>query len=157
MQIELIPISKLKLLEKNPRRITKEQMTKLCKSIKDDPEFLSARPILVNMKPIDTGGSEYIVYAGNQRVRAAKKLKMKEIPCILEYDIPEDILNKRIILDNKSFGEWDFDLLANEWEEELLINCGFLESEFVGSEEKKEKEDKQEKKTKNCPHCGNEI
>ncbi len=83
MTTESFPIKHLTLLEGNPRKITSEQMKKLCKSIEQDPQFLWNRPVLVNktciwpalipgsnevLKRIDT----YTVYAGNQRVRAAK-------------------------------------------------------------------------------------
>lgn len=158
MQIESIPISKLTLLEKNPRRITKEQMEKLCKSVKEDPGFLTARPVLVNSKSI-AGGRELIVYAGNQRVRAAKKLKMKEICCIVENDIPEEILQKRIILDNKQFGEWDFDELANSWDLEMLLDCGFKPEEILGDLSNISDDDRneKEKKQKMCPHCGESL
>lgn len=159
MTIELIPISKLKLLERNPRKITKDQMEKLCKSIESDPEFLNARPVLVNLtysddKPI------YTVYAGNQRVRAAKKLKMKEIPCIVEQDIDEEKLKKRILLDNKTFGEFDFDILANEWDIEVLLDCGFNAEELIGdlsnvSDDPRAEDDKEEGKV--CDKCGSKI
>lgn len=156
MQIELIPIKNLTLLEKNPRRITKEQMDKLCQSIKDDPEFLKCRPVLVNMSD-----ATMYVYAGNQRVRAAKKLKMKEIPCIVNHDLPSHIQDARCIKDNKTYGEFDFDLLANEWDAELLIDCGFKPEEILGdlsniSDDEREEEEKQ-KKCKVCPNCGGKL
>ena len=152
-KIELIPLSKLTLLDKNPRTISKDQMTKLCKSIKDDPDFLYLRPILVNLSD-----ATFYVYAGNQRVRAAKKLKMKEIPCIVEHDIHQDLQDARCIKDNKTFGEFDFDLLANEWDIDLLLDCGFRANELIGSDQEitEEKEDKQ-KKCKVCPKCGEDI
>ena len=170
MIIEFIPISKLRLLDRNPRTISKDAMEKLCKSIKDDPEFLKARPVLVNKtcvypilnvqdeknyKKIDT----YIVYAGNQRVRAAKKLKMKEIPCIVENDLCPEIMKKRTILDNKTFGEFDFDMLANEYDIEMLLDCGFNAEEILGDMSDTLGEDIKggKKKCKICPKCGEEI
>lgn len=154
MTITMMPITKLKLLENNPRTITKDQMEKLCKSIQDDPEFLKCRPILVN----DIQGI-LTVYAGNQRVRAAKKLKMKEIPCIIEADLCEEIMKKRTILDNKTFGAFDFDMLINEYDNDVLLDCGFtlpeLTGEVVDVGELDEKET--EKKKKECPHCGGQI
>jgi DNA modification methylase len=127
MTIELLPISKLKLSPDNPRSITRDQMDKLCKSMQDDPDFLHCRPVLVN-KHDDT----LTVYAGNMRVRAAKKLKLKNIPCIVSHDLPEDHMRRRMILDNKQAGEWDFDALANSWDIELLIDCGFKPEEILG-------------------------
>jgi ParB-like chromosome segregation protein Spo0J len=150
---ENIPIKNLTLLERNPRKITKEQMAKLCKSIEEDPEFLRGRPILVNC--VD---GKHIVYAGNQRVRAAKSLKMKEIPCLVEKDLSEDVMRKRIVLDNQHFGQWDFDILANEFEVDMLINCGFEASDLIGPIHEIEESDidgekGKEKAAKTCPHC----
>ncbi len=127
MTITMIPIVKLKLLDNNPRTITKEQMQKLCKSIQDDPEFLKCRPVIANNKD-----GKLVVYAGNQRVRAAKKLKIKEIPCIIEEDLCEEIMKKRTILDNKTFGAFDFDMLINEYDNDVLLECGFTLPELTG-------------------------
>lgn len=153
--IENIPLSKLKLLERNPRTISKDQMQKLCDSIKSDPDFLKCRPVLVNSKSI-LAGRELIVYAGNQRVRAAKKLKMKEIPCIIECDLDDDVMKKRTILDNKTFGEFDFDQLANEYDIEMLLDCGFNAEEILGDLSDTVGEnivEEEKKKVKQCPHC----
>ncbi len=164
----MIQISKLTLLKDNPRTISKDAMEKLCKSIQEDPDFLMARPVLVNktctwddlvasqkdLKRHDT----YTVYAGNQRVRAAKKLKMKEIPCIIENDLCEEVVKKRTLLDNKTFGEFDFDILANEWDIDMLLDCGFTADDIVGSVQdiNTDKDDKK-KKCKVCPKCGESL
>lgn len=158
-QIEEIQISKLTLLDNNPRRISKDQMDKLIKSIKEDKEFLWCRPVLVNHL---VASGVFLVYAGNQRVLAAKKLKWKTIPCIFDLDVPEYVMNKRMILDNKSMGEWDFDLLANTQDIDLLLDCGFQDFELqidttgksIDEVLEEEKEKDKVKKEKNCPHCG---
>jgi len=153
--IENFLIKNLTLLERNPRKITKDQMDKLCKSITDDPDFLNSRPILVN----HTDG-KYIVYAGNQRVRAAKMLKMKGIPCIVDVNLDPEIMRKRVILDNQTFGEWDFDILANEFNIDVLIDCGFDANELIGPIDNDSKDDAKGKKAKEktkCPECGCEF
>lgn len=156
MKIELLPISKLKLLKNNPRRITKDQMEKLKASIQSDPDFLYNRPVLINC--VD---GIYHVYAGNQRVRAAKSLRIKEIPCIIDQDLPEEVVKKRVIIDNKTFGEFDFDILANEWDLDILVDCGFTSEEILGclddEEVEEEAEDKKASKEKVCPHCGEKL
>src|ERR1051326_318640 len=96
--IEFIKIKDLSLLENNPRRISAQQLNKLCTSLEADKEFFEMRPCLVNRKD-----GKLVVYAGNQRVRAAKKLKWKEVPCLIEDDLDEQTMNSRIINDNKSF------------------------------------------------------
>jgi DNA modification methylase len=124
-QIESVKISKLKLLENNPRKIEKTQFDKLCKSLQEDPGFLHDRPILVHK----TDG-QLLVYAGNQRVRAAKKLGWKEIPCIIEEGLSEEIVKKRTIVDNKTYGEFDFEILANDFDMEMLFDAGFTAKDF---------------------------
>jgi hypothetical protein len=125
MHIEDIQIKKLIFLEKNPRKITADQMLKLQESLQNDPNFLEARPILINKI-----GDKYNIYAGNQRVKAAIKLGWKSIKCHVEQDLSEDQMRQRIIKDNKSYGEWDYDILANEWNPADLIDYGFIPEEL---------------------------
>lgn len=154
VEILKLKISNLKLLKNNPRTIEKEKFQKLCKDIEEDPEFLERRPVLV-----DKINSDLIVYAGNQRVRAAKKLGWKEIPCIVDENIPEDIKKKRILRDNLHAGEWDYDILANEWELDTLIESGFDPENLIGEvcDLDSEENPTKEKKTKLCPHCGADL
>lgn len=128
VEIVHLNISDLKLLKNNPRKISKDQMDKLCESLKNDPDFFINRPCLVNEKD-----DVLEVYAGNQRVRAAKKLKWKKVPCIIEKDLSEHIVKERIIKDNKTYGEFDYEILANEWDVDLLLDAGFTPEELVGS------------------------
>lgn len=120
-----IPIKNLTLLEKNPRTITSEQMSKLEKSLTDDPTFIERRPILVNFKD-----DKHIVYAGNQRVRAAKKLKWKEIACIVDENLDDEVMKDRVIKDNRTYGSFDFEMLANEFDIEKLLDAGFTPEEL---------------------------
>lgn len=124
-KISNISISKLTLLDKNPRKITKEQFEKLCNNIKNDPEFLSARPILIH-----SFNEKLEVYAGNQRVRAAKKLGWKEVPCIIDTTITDEIKKKRIVLDNLHHGEFDWDLLSASYDPQELLDLGFTDSDL---------------------------
>lgn len=157
MTIQRIKISDLTLLEKNPRKITKEAMDKLVKSLKEDPGFFDKRPCLINETK-----DALLVYAGNQRVRAAKKLKWDSVPCIIDKDLPDEIMKDRIAKDNLHYGAWDYDILANEYDIENLINCGFSENLLLDNLEldipdidSKQKESK--KKSQKCPHCGEEF
>lgn len=152
IQITHIPISKLTLYENNPRKIDKQQFQKLCENIKRDPNFFTNRPCLVNHI---CDATKMIVYAGNQRVRAAKKLGWKEVPCIVENDLDEELIKDRVILDNVHHGKYDDDILANVFDPIKLIELGFEESYFSGWEE--EDKPKGEKKKKCCPNCGHEF
>lgn len=156
--IEEVEISKLNFLEDNPRKITAPQMKKLCESLKSDTGFLYDRPVLVNRKP---DGSLHI-YAGNQRVRAAQKLKWKKIPCSISDDLSDNQIKSRIIKDNKTYGTFDFDILANHYELDLLFECGFtaieLEVDPLGAMPEDDlNEDIKPKKCKTCPGCGIEL
>jgi len=157
MPITFIPVKQLEGLEKNPRKITKVQFDKLKKSLQKDPKFFECRPCLVN---IESDGTKRI-YAGNQRFQAAKKLGLKEIPCYVDENLDEKIIQDRILKDNVHYGSFDYDLLYATYEIDDLIDSGLTPEELTGdfgveeveSKEKKEKE----KKLSMCPHCGQEF
>lgn len=115
MKTELIAISKLKANPNNPRVIKDDKFAKLVQSIKDFPEMLEARPIVVN--------PDMIVLGGNMRLKALKEAGIKEAPV---YVASWDEVQQRqfIIKDNVGFGEWDWDMLANEWDAEQLDEWG---------------------------------
>lgn len=109
-------ISKLRPNPNNPRVIKDDKFNKLVKSIQDFPEMLEIRPIVVN--------SEMIVLGGNMRLKAAKEAGLKEVPIIKAENLTIEQQNEFIIKDNVSGGEWDFDILANEWDVEQLEDWG---------------------------------
>ena len=138
IEIKMYPLEKLELNEgqlkglgKNPRYIKEGEFEKLKKSISDSPEFLEARPLLAY--PLDNGN--YIVIAGNMRLRAARELDFKEIPCyIFDKKTPIKKLKEYTIKDNVEFGSTDWDELANgEWETDDLqdwgVDCSFLQQD----------------------------
>jgi len=100
-------------------------MEQLMRSIAEDPELVHARPLIVN--------ENYEVIAGNQRLRACVALGWKEVPCVV-VNWDEAKQKRAMIKDNVSAGEWDWDLLANEWDAEELNEWGLevpLEEEPV--------------------------
>ena len=122
-----IPLSKLTAnngqiegIPKNPRFIKNERYQKLLKSIQDNPEFLGARELIVHEH-----NGKFVVLCGNMRYRASKELQFDSIPCkvIPEYFSIEQI-KAIIIKDNISFGDDDFDALANEWDATQLEDWG---------------------------------
>ena len=158
----LTPISQLILDKQNPRKIDKQQFEKLIQSLKDDPEFIEKRPILVNRKTHEHGQFEHElhVYAGNQRVKAAKKLGWKQIPCIIDDDLSPEIIKQRIIKDNAHMGEHDWDILGNEFDIETLLMAGLTENDLqLKFDIDNDTGDKQNKKKKltECPKCGHEF
>ena len=117
-------------LPKNPRFIKDERFEKLKKSLTDDPEMLHLRELIVYPH-----NGKYVVIGGNMRLRAAKQLGFKEMPCkVLAEDTPIEKLKAYTIKDNNAFGNDDFDLLANEWDTEFLEDMGFDFGNFFDSE-----------------------
>jgi hypothetical protein len=100
----------------NPRVIKDDKFKKLVQSIKDFPQMLQLRPIVVN--------DDMVVLGGNMRLRAVQEVGLKEVPIIKASDLTPEQQKEFIIKDNVGFGEWDWDILANEWEPELLTEWG---------------------------------
>ena len=115
LNMEIKKISEVKLNPNNPRLIKDDKFKKLVQSIKDFPEMLSIRPIVVNQ--------DMIILGGTMRFRACKEAGITEIPVIVT-DLSEDKQREFLIKDNISGGEWDWDLLANEWDNEELVEWG---------------------------------
>jgi len=124
MKTEKISISKIKLNPNNPRLIKDDKFTKLVQSIKDFPEMLEIRPIVVN--------EDMIILGGNMRFKACKEAWLKEISIIKASGLSEEKQREFLIKDNVSGGEWDWDMLANEWDELELDKWGLdIPKEFV--------------------------
>ncbi len=118
-KIEYLPIGKVKLNEGNPRFIKDDAFKRLVKSLDDCPDLFRARPLICSDR---TG--ELIVLGGNMRLRAAKELKYKEVPVIIMPGLTEEQEQEITIKDNGGFGEWDFEILANEWSHLPLVEWG---------------------------------
>lgn len=110
-----LPISKIVPNPNNPRTIKDESFKKLVQSLKEFPEMLEAREIILN--------KDHVILGGNMRFKAAQEAGIKELPVKI-VDWPEDKQREFIIKDNVSGGEWDWDVLANEWDSELLDEWG---------------------------------
>jgi len=109
-------------LPKNPRQWTQEEIDKTKDSLERDRDFLEDRPLLV--VPFEDG---FVVYAGNMRCTAAKELGLETLPCVTyepECVEDRDTIKRRSILDNGAFGAWDWDALANEWDDLPLCDWG---------------------------------
>lgn len=116
MKSKKVKISEVKINPNNPRLIKDDKFKKLCQSIKDFPEMLDIRPIVVNQ--------DMIVLGGNMRLKACQEVGIKEVPIIIADNLTEAQQREFLIKDNVSGGEWDWDLLANEWEVEELEAWG---------------------------------
>jgi hypothetical protein len=140
--MKTIKLSDLKLndgshgLPKNPRFIRDDRFKKLCESIRDFPEAMPARGIVV-----DENG---VILGGNMRYRACLENGMKEVPISWVHRLAGLTVEQKrrfIIMDNRPYGEDDFDLLANEWDVDELLKGGFDEKDLLGVFDKDDPED----------------
>ena len=113
--MKIVKITEVKLNPNNPRLIKDDKFKKLVQSVKDFPEMLNIRPIVVNQ--------DMIILGGNMRYKACKEAGLKEIP-IIKTDLTEEQQREFLIKDNTSGGEWDWEVLANEWDTEQLEAWG---------------------------------
>lgn len=111
-------------LPKNPRTWTQTDIDKTAASIKQDPDFLEDRPLLVVSRE---DSPNLVVFAGNLRSVGARAARLSRVPCVLyspEEDEDYETIRRRAMKDNGSFGSWDFDALANEWDDLPLTDWG---------------------------------
>lgn len=116
MNSKKVKISEVKVNPNNPRLIKDDKFRKLVKSIKEFPQMLEIRPIVVN--------KDMIVLGGNMRLKACQEAGLKEVPIIIADSLTEEQQREFLIKDNVSGGEWDWDILANEWDGEQLEEWG---------------------------------
>jgi hypothetical protein len=114
--MNLIEITKIKSNPNNPRIIKDDKFKKLVKSIKEFPEMLKLRPIVVN--------SDMIVLGGNMRLKACIEAGLKEVNVIIADELTEDQQKEFIIKDNVGFGEWDWEVINSEWDIEKIGEWG---------------------------------
>jgi ParB-like chromosome segregation protein Spo0J len=116
MQVNKVKISEVKGNPKNPRLIKDDKFRKLVKSIQEFPQMLELRPIVVD--------ENNIVLGGNMRLKACKEAGLKEVFIVKAEGLTEQQKDEFIVKDNVGFGEWDWDMLANEWDSESLNDWG---------------------------------
>ena len=127
-----VAIGELKPNPNNPRIIKDDKFKKLVQSIKDLPEMAEVRPVVVN--------TDMVVLGGNMRLKAMREAGWKEVPIeVVDWD--EDKQRQFIIKDNVSGGEWDWEMLANEWDTEELQEWGLDLPDFDNAKELEAEED----------------
>ena len=111
-----VTINKVKGNPNNPRIIKNDKFKKLVKSIQEFPEMLKLRPIIVD--------ENMIVLGGNMRLKASKDAGLKEVWIEVAEGLSEEQKKEFIVKDNVGFGEWEWDILANEWDSVQLAEWG---------------------------------
>ena len=115
MKTEKVSIKKIRNNPKNPRVIKNAKFMKLVESIKEFPQMLDIRPIIVN--------KENIILGGNMRFRASIEAGLKEVT-IARVNLTPEEEDEFIVKDNSNFGEWDWDVLANQFQLDELGDWG---------------------------------
>jgi hypothetical protein len=130
--MQIVPITQVVPNTSNPRIIKDDKFKKLVKSIKEFPEMLNLRPIVVD--------KDMVVLGGNMRLKACQAAGLTEVPIIVADQLTPEQQAEFIIKDNVGFGEWDWDILANEWDATLMTDWGLdiggfdLKAEEFGEE-----------------------
>ena len=130
--MQKVKINAIKTNPKNPRLIKDDKFKKLVKSIQEFPQMLELRPIVVD--------ENNIILGGNMRYKACIEAGLKEIYILKAEDLTEQQKDEFIVKDNVGFGEWDWDILANEWDTDKLSDWGldlpiyFNDSDELGTD-----------------------
>jgi hypothetical protein len=130
--MQKVKINAIKTNPKNPRLIKDDKFKKLVKSIQEFPQMLELRPIVVD--------ENNIILGGNMRYKACIEAGLKEIYILKAEDLTEQQKDEFIVKDNVGFGEWDWDILANEWDTDKLTDWGldlpiyFNDSDELGTD-----------------------
>lgn len=136
---------------KNPRKMSKHDAEQLQASI--EKFGLIDKPVITK---------DGAIIGGHQRIEILKKMRHKDVECLVCQDeLIASELDELCIRLNRVHGEFDFDILANEWQQQDLLQWGFTNVEFEGfcatDESSLSETDREPKGAKCCPHCGKEI
>jgi hypothetical protein len=127
IKTEKVKISLVKSNPNNPRIIKDDKFKQLVKSIKEFPEMLEIRPIVVN--------SDMIVLGGNMRLKACVEAGLKQVPIIKASTLTPDQQRQFIIKDNSGYGEWDWELIRKEWNLNEIGEWGIEIPPFIANGE----------------------
>lgn len=150
--LQTIPIKELKPYPKNPRQISKDQFEHLTSMI---AKFGMIDKPIINL--------DRQVIGGHQRIKILKKMKVKEVECwVPDRQLAEEEIDQLCIGLNLNQGTWDWDILANQWDELDLLRWGFTEEQLIGISKEIETEEvaaeeEKKKSLKKCPECGHEF
>ena len=131
MNIEKVDIKTLVMNPNNPRTIRDDKFKKLVKSIKDFPEMLDVRPIVVD--------ENMVVLGGNMRLKACLSAGLKEVSIIRFNELSEEKKKEFVVKDNVGYGEWDWEVLNNDWDKKLLLDFGFEDYNLEPTDKEREK------------------
>jgi ParB-like chromosome segregation protein Spo0J len=154
METKTVALAALKPNTKNPRIFRDDKFKKLVKSIKEFPEMETVRPIVVN--------KDMVILGGNMRYKAMIECGYKEVN-VEVVDWSEQKQNEFIIKDNVGFGEWEWEMVANEWDEIELKDWGLdlpvfnNDIDFDNITSNEDRNIDKPSKTVTCPKCLNKF
>ena len=137
-------ITQIKVNPNNPRICKDHKFKQLVKSIQDFPQMLELRPIVID--------ENNIVLGGNMRLKACIEAGLKDVPVKQAKDLTEEQKKEFIVKDNVGYGEWDWNELANNWDEQLLTDWGLDLPNFTNNDIKEKQDNAIDVLT--CPNCG---
>lgn len=137
-------ITQIKVNPNNPRICKDHKFKQLVKSIQDFPQMLELRPIVID--------ENNIVLGGNMRLKACIEAGLTDVPVKQAKDLTEEQKKEFIVKDNVGYGEWDWDDLANNWDEQLLTEWGLDLPNFTNNDIKEKQDNAIDVLT--CPNCG---
>lgn len=120
-------------LPRNPREWREDDMMNMRRSIREDPDFLEDRPALV--LPL---GDDFVIFCGNFRTEGARAEGERGIPSVVYHPKTQDdrlTVIRRAMKDNGSYGRFDYDILADEWDEFPLDDWGVKTFDREGEDE----------------------
>lgn len=147
VEIKVVPITQLVHNEINPRTIKDKRFDDLVQSLTEFPEMKKLREIVVD--------EDFKILAGDKRVLALKKIGYTDVEVKQVFNLPEEKKLRFIAIDNEHWGQWDADVIADNWDPDLMKDWGIESIRFDGFDDAAKDETKPEKKEKRvlCP-CG---
>ncbi len=144
-------IDKLIANDANPRKINKKAYESLKKSLRDFPEMKKLREIVVD--------ENLSILAGHQRIYALKDLGYADVLVKQVFNLTDKQKREFIIKDNTSSGEWDTDIIANQWDIEELEGWGVPNFNFgdINAEGDEPASKDNQNNVHTCPGCGLEF
>ena len=128
IEIKKVKLSEIKLNPDNPRQISEKDMDRLVKSLQEFPEMMELREIVCD--------EDTVVLGGNMRTLALRKAGVKEAVAKIVTGLTPEQKREFVVKDNAAFGAWDFDILADAWDDLPLADFGVdLPEDWLGGGE----------------------
>ena len=116
IEVKTVKISQIRPNPENPRRISDRDLDRMTKSIEKFPEMLKIREVVVD--------EDMVILGGNMRYQSLKRAGETEITVKIARGLTPEQKREFVIKDNGTYGEWDYEALANVWDDLPLVDFG---------------------------------